>query len=74
METIDSMAQTNAEKQMNYRQRMRLRGYVEVSEWVPAADKDALRQLCRAARDEYLADGEPAGGGPHIEVSTWDEG
>ena len=53
---------------------MRDRGYVEVSEWVPAADKGALRRLCRAARDEYQAAGEPVGAGPNITVSTWDEG
>ena len=68
------MPQSNSEKQANYRERMRSKGYIMCCEWIPSADKDALRRLCKAARDEYQADGEPVGGGPHIAVSTWDEG
>ena len=68
------MPQSNSEKQANYRDRMRARGYTEVSEWVPKSDKDALRRLCKAARDEYQADGEHVGAGPHITVSTWEAG
>jgi hypothetical protein len=50
---------TAAERQENYRARMRARGYIQQCEWIPAADAPMFKELAAGFRKAYADQGEP---------------
>ena len=61
---------SNRQKQADYRKRMIERGLVQVSEWVPAADKAYFRQIARELREGRRQPAPASTSRPSQAVST----